>query len=43
MATGGDWRAPIVTLVSFTASLLIYIPFVIAANAGEKKVAKEEA
>ena len=31
-----DWRAPIVTLVSFAASLLIYVPFVIAANAQEE-------
>ncbi len=32
MATGADWRAPIVTLVSMLASFVIWIPFVIAAN-----------
>ena len=31
-----DWRAPIVTLVSFAASFIIYVPFVIAANAQEE-------
>ncbi|MDR2832344.1 MAG: PTS transporter subunit EIIC, partial [Streptococcaceae bacterium] len=35
LATGGDWRAPIVTLVSFAATLVIWAPFVIAANAQE--------
>ncbi|MCJ1996130.1 MAG: PTS transporter subunit EIIC [Lactococcus sp.] len=32
MATAYDWRAPIVTLVSFIAALAIWAPFVIAAN-----------
>ncbi|GFH41104.1 PTS sugar transporter subunit IIC [Lactococcus insecticola] len=32
LATGADWRAPIVTLVSFAASIVIWTPFVIAAN-----------
>lgn len=32
LATGGDWRAPIVTLVAMLASFVIWIPFVIAAN-----------
>lgn len=32
LATGADWRAPIVTLVAMLVSFLIWIPFVIAAN-----------
>lgn len=32
LATGGDWRAPIVTLVAMVVSFLIWVPFVIAAN-----------
>jgi len=32
LATGADWRAPIVTLVAMVVSFLIWIPFVIAAN-----------
>lgn len=32
LATGADWRAPIVTLVGMLASFAIWIPFVIAAN-----------
>jgi len=36
LATAGDWRAPIVTLVCFVVSFLIYAPFVIAANGQEK-------
>ncbi|MCL2863949.1 MAG: PTS sugar transporter subunit IIC [Lachnospiraceae bacterium] len=32
LATAGDWRAPIVTLVAFAASFVIWAPFVIAAN-----------
>ncbi|WP_440897644.1 PTS sugar transporter subunit IIC [Amphibacillus sp. Q70] len=32
LATGADWRAPIVTLVAMLASFAIWIPFVIAAN-----------
>lgn len=32
LATGADWRAPIVTLVAFLATFVIWIPFVIAAN-----------
>lgn len=37
LATGGDWRAPIVTLVSMLAAFVIYVPFVIAANKAEIK------
>lgn len=37
MATAYDWRAPIVTLVSFVVALVIWAPFVIAAN-GTKSV-----
>ncbi|MDN5434996.1 MAG: PTS transporter subunit EIIC, partial [Acinetobacter sp.] len=33
MSTGYDWRAPIVTLVSFIAAIAIWTPFVLAANA----------
>ncbi|WP_067841716.1 PTS sugar transporter subunit IIC [Amphibacillus sediminis] len=32
LATGADWRAPIVTLVAMLASFAIWVPFVIAAN-----------
>ncbi|MDF1508364.1 PTS sugar transporter subunit IIC [Robertmurraya sp. DFI.2.37] len=32
LATGADWRAPIVTLVAMLVSFAIWIPFVIAAN-----------
>jgi PTS system cellobiose-specific IIC component len=32
LATGFDWRAPIVSLVGFAATLLVWIPFIIAAN-----------
>jgi len=32
LATGADWRAPIVTLVAMVASFVIWIPFVLAAN-----------
>ncbi|MCB5953105.1 PTS sugar transporter subunit IIC [Enterococcus sp. BWT-B8] len=32
LATGADWRAPIVTLVCIVVSFFIWVPFVIAAN-----------
>lgn len=32
LATGADWRAPIVTLICMVVAFLIYAPFVIAAN-----------
>lgn len=32
MATGADWRAPIVTLVCMVVGFLIWLPFVLAAN-----------
>lgn len=32
MATGADWRAPIVTLVAMAVSFIIWVPFVLAAN-----------
>jgi len=40
LATGGDWRAPIVTLVSFIAALLIWTPFVLAANSQKETEAE---
>lgn len=42
LATGADWRAPIVTLVAFVASFLIWIPFVIAANKMDPALGEEE-
>lgn len=46
LATGADWRAPIVTLVAMAVSFLIWVPFVIAANKMEtvdlEEVAEEE-
>ncbi|WP_027108552.1 PTS sugar transporter subunit IIC [Lacticigenium naphthae] len=32
LATGADWRAPLVTLLAMTVSFLIWIPFVKSAN-----------
>ena len=32
LATGADWRAPIVTLVAMVVSFAIWTPFVLAAN-----------
>lgn len=32
LATGADWRAPIVTLVAMIVAFIIWIPFIIAAN-----------
>lgn len=32
LATGADWRAPVVTLVCMAAAFLIWIPFIISAN-----------
>lgn len=32
LATGADWRAPIVTLVCVVVSFLIWLPFILAAN-----------
>lgn len=32
LATGGDWRAPVVQFVAFIAILLLYIPFVKLSN-----------
>jgi PTS system cellobiose-specific IIC component len=37
MATGFDWRAIVVTLVTFVASFIIWFPFVIAANSMEEE------
>lgn len=37
MATGFDWRAIIVTAVTFAASFAIWFPFVIAANSMEEE------
>lgn len=47
LATGADWRAPIVTGVAFAVSFLIWVPFVIAANKmdpalGEENMAEAE-
>ncbi|MDR0922069.1 MAG: PTS transporter subunit EIIC [Lactobacillales bacterium] len=36
LATGADWRAPVVTLVAFAATLVIWAPFVLAANSMEE-------
>lgn len=41
LATGGDWRAPIVTLVSMVVSFLIWVPFVIAANKMDPSLGEE--
>ncbi len=32
LATGADWRAPVVTLVCMVVAFLIWVPFVISAN-----------
>lgn len=32
LATGADWRAPIVTLVAMVVSFAIWVPFIISAN-----------
>ena len=32
LATGADWRAPVVTLIGMLATFAIWAPFVIAAN-----------
>lgn len=32
LATGADWRAPIVTLVAMVVSFIIWVPFIISAN-----------
>ncbi|QCA29284.1 PTS sugar transporter subunit IIC [Vagococcus xieshaowenii] len=37
LATGADWRAPIVTLICMVVSFIIYAPFVIAANKMEEQ------
>ena len=36
MATGADWRAPIVTLVCMAVTFIIWVPFVISANKMEE-------
>lgn len=41
LATGADWRAPIVTLVAMLASFAIWAPFVMAANKVEPESAEE--
>lgn len=41
LATGADWRAPIVTLVAMLASFAIWVPFVMAANKVEPEAAEE--
>lgn len=40
LATGADWRAPIVTLVAMLVSFAIWTPFVIAANKMEPAVSE---
>ncbi|MCF0114588.1 MAG: PTS sugar transporter subunit IIC [Erysipelotrichaceae bacterium] len=43
LATGGDWRAPVVQLVAFVAILLLYMPFVKLSNkVYEKQLADQE-
>ena len=41
LATGADWRAPIVTLVCMAATFLIWAPFVIAANKMDPALGEE--
>ncbi|GGB43243.1 PTS sugar transporter subunit IIC [Virgibacillus dakarensis] len=41
LATGADWRAPIVTLVAMLVSFAIWIPFVIAANKMDPALGEE--
>ncbi|MGM0523872.1 MAG: PTS sugar transporter subunit IIC [Bacillota bacterium] len=40
LATGADWRAPIVTLVAMLSSFAIWVPFVMAANKVEPESAE---
>ncbi|GEM01527.1 PTS system, cellobiose-specific IIC component [Halolactibacillus halophilus] len=40
LATGADWRAPIVTLVAMLSSFVIWVPFVMAANKVEPESAE---
>jgi len=42
LATGADWRAPIVTLVAFVVSFFIWLPFVLAANKLDPALGEEE-
>ena len=42
LATGADWRAPIVTLVCVLASFAIWAPFVIAANKMDPNLGESE-
>ena len=42
LATGADWRAPIVTLVAMLASFAIWAPFVMAANKVEPEAAETD-
>ncbi|GEK89674.1 PTS system, cellobiose-specific IIC component [Alkalibacterium putridalgicola] len=42
LATGADWRAPIVTLVAFVVSFFIWLPFVLAANKMDPALGEEE-
>lgn len=42
LATGADWRAPIVTLVAMAVSFIIWVPFILSANK-MKPVTLEEA
>lgn len=41
LATGADWRAPLVTLVAFAVSFLIWLPFVLAANKMDPALGQE--
>lgn len=40
LATGGDWRAIVLTLINLAVALVIWAPFIIAAN--RVQVAEEE-
>lgn len=42
LATGADWRAPIVTLIGMLASFAIWLPFVIAANKLDPDLTKDD-
>ncbi|MBC1780638.1 PTS sugar transporter subunit IIC, partial [Listeria booriae] len=32
LATGGDWMAPVISLINMVVAFLIWVPFVITAN-----------
>ncbi|EUJ30657.1 PTS system cellobiose-specific transporter subunit IIC [Listeria floridensis FSL S10-1187] len=32
LATGGDWMAPVISLINLIVAFVIWVPFVISAN-----------